>query len=108
MAVEGEVAIESILKERRVFKPDPAFARQANLPPAAYARLQKEAKANFQRYWARLAKEHVHWFTPWKKVLEWKAPFAKWFVGGKTNVAYNCLDRHVEGPNAWRRNKAAI
>jgi acetyl-CoA synthetase len=108
MAVEGEVAIESILKERRVFKPDPAFARQANLPPAAYARFQKEAKANFQRYWARLAKEHVHWFTPWKKVLEWKAPFAKWFVGGKTNVAYNCLDRHVEGPNAWRRNKAAI
>jgi acetyl-CoA synthetase len=108
MAVEAEVAIESILKERRVFKPDPAFVKQANLPPAAYARLRKEASANYQRYWARLAKEHVHWFSPWKKVLAWKPPFAKWFVGGKTNVAYNCIDRHLEGRSAWRRNKAAI
>jgi acetyl-CoA synthetase len=108
MAIEGEVAIESILKERRVFEPDRAFVRQANLSPAAYARFQKEAKANFQRYWARLAKEHLHWFAPWKKVLEWKPPFAKWFVGAKTNVAYNCIDRHLEGANAWRRNKAAI
>ena len=52
--------------------------------------------------------EHVTWFSPWKKTLEWKPPFAKWFIGGKTNVSYNCLDRHLEGPNAWRRNKAAI
>jgi acetyl-CoA synthetase len=108
MAVEGEVAIESILKERRVFEPAPAFVKQANVSPRAYARLQREAKANFQRYWARLAKEQVHWFTPWRKVLDWKPPFAKWFAGGKTNVAYNCLDRHVEGRDAWRRNKAAI
>ncbi len=55
-----------------------------------------------------MAKEHVDWFTPWKKVLDWKPPFAKWFVGAKTNVSYNCLDRHLEGENAWRRNKAAI
>ena len=41
-------------------------------------------------------------------MLEWKPPFAKWFVGAKTNISYNCLDRHLEGPNAWRRNKAAI
>ena len=104
-----EIAIESILKEKRQFKPDPAFARNANVPGVtAYNRLQKEARTNFQRYWGRLAKEQVSWFTPWKSVLKWKAPFAKWFVGGKTNVAYNCLDRHLEGPNAWRRNKAAI
>jgi acetyl-CoA synthetase len=44
-----------------------------------------------------MAKEHVSWFSPWKKVLEWKPPFAKWFVGGKLNVSYNCLDRHLEG-----------
>ncbi len=104
-----EIAIESVLKEKRLFEPDPAFARQANVPgQAAYRRLRKEAETNYQRYWARLAKEHVDWFTPWKKVLDWKPPFAKWFVGAKTNVSYNCLDRHLEGPNAWRRNKAAI
>ncbi len=108
MPVEAEVAIESILKERRVFKPDPAFAKQAHWNAATYARLRKEAAANPERFWARMAKEHVHWWKPWSKVLSWKAPFAKWFIGGKTNVAYNCLDRHLEGPNAWRRNKAAI
>jgi acetyl-CoA synthetase len=102
-------AIESVLKEKRVFKTDPAFARKANVPGVtAYRRLQKEAERNYERYWARLAKEHVTWFKPWKKVLSWKAPFAKWFIGGKTNVSYNCLDRHLEGENAWRRNKAAI
>jgi acetyl-CoA synthetase len=107
--VADEIAIESILKEKRRFKPDPAFARKANVPGVtAYNRLRKEADRNFERYWARLAKEHVDWFTPWRKVLDWKPPFARWFIGGKTNISYNCLDRHLEGPNAWRRNKAAI
>ncbi len=101
--------IESILKEKRVFKPDPAFARSANVPgAAAYERLHKEAERDYLRFWARLAKEQVSWFSPWKKVLDWKPPFAKWFVGAKTNVSYNCIDRHLEGENAWRRNKAAI
>ncbi len=108
MAVEAEVAIESILKERRVFKPDPGFAKRALWNAATYARMHKEANRSPERFWARMAKEHVHWFAPWKKVLEWKPPFAKWFIGGKTNVAYNCIDRHLSGPNAWRRNKAAI
>ena len=107
--METQIAIESVLKEKRVFKPDPAFARQANVRgSAAYNKLHREAERNFQRYWARLAKEHVHWFSPWKKVLSWKAPFAKWFIGAKTNVSYNCIDRHLEGENAWRRNKAAL
>ena len=102
-------AIESVLREKRLFETDQAFARRANVPgQAAYRRLRKEAETDYQRYWARLAKEHVDWFTPWKKVLDWKPPFAKWFVGAKTNISYNCLDRHLEGPNAWRRNKAAI
>ena len=104
-----QIAIESVLREKRLFETDQAFARRANVPgQAAYRRLRKEAETDYQRYWARLAKEHVDWFTPWKKVLEWKPPFAKWFVGAKTNISYNCLDRHLEGPNAWRRNKAAI
>ena len=104
-----EIAIESMLKEKRSFKPDPAFSRRANIASkAAYERLQKEAQKSPERFWARMAKEHVSWFTPWKKVLNWKPPYAKWFIGGKLNVSYNCLDRHLEGENAWRRNKAAI
>ncbi len=104
-----EAAIETILKENRLFEPAADWARRANVPSrAAYRRLVKEAEASPEKFWARLAKEHVHWFSPWKKALEWKTPFAKWFVGAKTNVSYNCLDRHLEGPNAWRKNKAAI
>ncbi|MEE8556718.1 MAG: acetate--CoA ligase [Myxococcota bacterium] len=102
------MAIESLLKEKRVLKPSPEFVRQANLRPTEYRRWLKEAEKSPERFWARMAREHVDWFTPWKKVLEWRLPFSKWFVGGKTNVSYNCLDRHLEGKNAWRRNKAAI
>ncbi len=104
-----EIAIESFLKEKRKFKPDGRFAKAANVPgSAAYERLHREAKKDYKKYWARLAKEHVHWFKPWKKVLDWKPPFARWYVGGQTNVASNCIDRHLEGEHAWRRNKAAI
>src|SRR2546427_580819 len=57
-----------------------------------------------ERYWSDRAKELV-WIKKWSRVLQWKAPFAKWFVGGRINVSQNCLDRHVDSP---RRNKAAI
>ena len=104
-----DIEIESTLKETRTFKPDAAWARRANVPgPTAYKRMAQEAAKNPPRFWARMAKEHVSWFSPWKKVLDWKPPYAKWFVGAKTNVSYNCIDRHLEGENAWRRNKAAI
>ncbi len=100
--------IESLLKETRVFKPSPEFSRQANWNRKTVAEYRKLGEKNPQRFWARMAKEHVSWFSPWKKVLDWKPPYAKWFVGGKLNVSYNCIDRHLEGPYAWRRNKAAI
>jgi len=99
--------IESLLREKRVFKPKPEFVKQANWSPkqvAAYRKLGQKP----EKFWAQMAKEHVAWFSPWKKVLDWKPPYAKWFVGAKTNVSYNCLDRHLEGKDAWRRNKAAI
>jgi acetyl-CoA synthetase len=99
--------IESLLKEKRVFQPSKEFAKQANWSKKQIAEYRKLG-ASPQRFWAKMAKEHVSWFSPWKKVLDWKPPFAKWFVGGKLNVSYNCLDRHVEGDGAWRRNKAAI
>ena len=100
--------IESLLKEKRVFAPDEAFAKQANWNAKTVREYRKLADKDPQRFWAKMAKEHVDWFQPWKKVLDWKPPSAKWFIGGKLNVSYNCLDRHLEGGNAWRRNKAAI
>ncbi len=100
--------IESLLKEKRRFAPRPEFAKQANWNKRTVAAYRKLGAKSPEQLWAKLAREHVHWFTPWKKTLDWKPPFVKWFVGGKTNVSYNCLDRHLEGKNAWRRNKAAI
>ena len=100
--------IESLLKEKRVFEPSKEFAKQANWNAKTIREYRKLADKDPKRFWAKMAKEHVTWFKPWTRVLDWKPPFAKWFVGGKLNVSYNCLDRHLEGENAWRRNKAAI
>ncbi len=100
--------IESLLEEKRVFKPSPEFAKQANWNRSKVAEYRALGNLSPERFWAKMAKQHVDWFTPWTKTLAWKQPFAQWFVGGKLNVSYNCLDRHLEGENAWRRNKAAI
>jgi len=100
--------IESLLKEKRVFKPSLEFTRQANWNKKTVAEYRKLGARSPERFWAKMAKEHVSWFGPWKQVLQWKPPFARWFVGGKLNVSYNCLDRHLSGKNAWRKTKAAI
>ncbi|HKK51669.1 MAG TPA: AMP-binding protein, partial [Myxococcota bacterium] len=100
--------IESLLKEKRTFKPSPEFTRQANWNKKTTSEHRKLGEKSPTRFWEKMAKENVDWFSPWKKALDWKPPFAKWFVGARTNVSYNCLDRHLEGENAWRRNKAAI
>src|SRR5436189_1920172 len=97
--------IESHLVEKRVFKPSREFAKAARIKSLdQYRRMYRESIRQPAKFWAREAKELV-WGAPWKKVLEWKPPFAKWFVGGKLNACENCLDRHLSGP---RRNKAAI
>src|SRR5215510_7320683 len=97
--------IESHLVEKRVFKPSRDFAKSARIKSLAqYQRMYRESIRQPGKFWAREASELI-WRTKWKKVLEWKAPFAKWFVGGKLNISENCLDRHLTGP---RRNKAAI
>jgi acetyl-CoA synthetase len=100
--------IESLLEEKRRFKPSSEFAKNANWSKKTLREYRALGAKNPERFWAKMARENVTWFKPWKKVLSWKPPFAKWFVGGKLNVSYNCLDRHLEGKNAWRRNKAAI
>ncbi|MEY3284915.1 MAG: hypothetical protein RIR86_2928, partial [Acidobacteriota bacterium] len=97
--------IKSVLNETRIFPPPPEFQAQAQIRSMdEYHRLCAEAEADPEGWWGRQA-ERLHWFRKWDKVLEWDLPFAKWFVGGTTNVAYNCLDRHL---TTWRRNKAAI
>jgi len=100
--------IESLLKEKRTFKPSLEFKKNAVWKPRSVEDFRKLGAKNPERFWAKMAKENVSWFSPWKTVLQWKPPAAKWFVGGKLNVSYNCLDRHLVGENAWRRNKAAI
>jgi acetyl-CoA synthetase len=100
--------LKTLLREKRVFEPPAEFARNANWTRGRLKTLRALGARNPQRFWAMMARENVTWFRPWKRVLDWKPPFAKWFVGGKLNVSYNCLDRHLEGEHAWRRNKAAI
>jgi acetyl-CoA synthetase len=85
--------IENLLEELRTFEPPEEFRRQAVVPSDE---IYAEAEKDFEGFWAEQASDHVTWFRKWDTVLEWNAPFAKWFVGGKLNIAYNCLDRHVE------------
>ncbi len=88
------------------YKPPKHFAKNASVADmAAYKKLYGQAKRNPERFWEKLAKQELHWFKKWTKVCEWKSPFVKWFVGAKTNMSYNCLDRHLTTP---RKNKAAI
>jgi acetyl-CoA synthetase len=86
--------IEALYAESRSssFPPSPEFAARAN----AHADLYDEAERDFEAFWARLARERIDWTTPFETTLEWDLPFAKWFTGGTLNVAYNCVDRHVE------------
>jgi acetyl-CoA synthetase len=101
----AQTDITSLQKAGRTFKPSAAFVKQAHVKSLAeYRKLYAESIKSPQKFWARMAKE-LHWFKPWKKLLEWNEPFAKWFIGGQINLSYNCLDRHLDGP---RRNKAAI
>ena len=101
----AQVDIESVLKEDRVFEPRQEFSAQAHIKNLqAYETLYKQAQDDPEGFWDSMAKE-LDWFKPWDKVLEWNSPFAKWFVGGRTNIAYNCLDRHL---TTARKNKAAI
>ena len=98
-------SIESHLVENRVFKPSREFSKAARIGSLAeYRRLYDASIKHPDKFWAAQAGE-LAWRQKWTKALDWKPPFAKWFVGGKLNASENCLDRHLTGP---RRNKAAI
>jgi acetyl-CoA synthetase len=97
--------LSSTLHEHRVFPPPAEFAAKAHVKSLdEYETLYRRSIEDPQRFWAQVASE-LHWFTPWTSVLEWNPPLARWFVGGKLNLCYNCVDRHALGD---RKDKAAI
>src|SRR5437762_2889291 len=97
--------IDSILQEQRKFEPSEEFRRTAHIKSAEeYDRIYRESVEQPEKIWAHIASE-LHWFKEWDKVLEWKNPWAKWFVGGQINLSYNCLDRHMQ---TFRKDKTAI
>jgi acetyl-CoA synthetase len=93
--------LDALLQENRLFPPSEEFRKQANAnDPEIYERARRDP----EKFWATEAQK-LDWFAPWHTVCEWKPPWAKWFLGAKTNIAYNCVDRHAASA---RRNKAAI
>ncbi len=93
---EASTGIESSLNERRIFPPPPEFARQARIGSREeYEQLYSQSIDKPEEFWGEIASE-LHWFRKWDKVLDWKPPYAKWFVGGKLNVSHNCLDFQIE------------
>jgi acetyl-CoA synthetase len=94
------------MSESPVYPPKPEFVSNANVQGIeAYRDLYSRAEQRPEQFWGELAEKEIFWFEKWSHVFEWRPPFAKWFVGGKTNVCYNCVDRHLSTP---RKNKAAI
>jgi acetyl-CoA synthetase len=81
--------IETILLEERRYPPPPEFAAQANARPEIYER-------DFEEFWETEGREQVSWFEDFTELCEWELPYAKWYLGGKLNVTYNCVDRHVD------------
>lgn len=89
--------INSILDEKRTFRPTAEFVSQANIKSRAKLdKMRQEAKDNPEQFWGTLARNELHWFKKFDQVLEWNPPYAKWFQGGQTNLSYNCLDRHLD------------
>ncbi|HEY7197707.1 MAG TPA: acetate--CoA ligase [Gaiellaceae bacterium] len=91
-------AIETLFLEERRYEPPSEFAKQANAKADIYER-------DFEEFWETEGRERVSWFEPFSKLYEWDPPYAKWYLGGKLNVCFNCVDRHVE---EGRGDKAAF
>ena len=105
-AKETSIGITSVSQEKRVFPPPKQFSKQARIKSLAhYRKLYGESIRSPEKFWGKQAKNELVWTKTWKKVLQWKEPFAKWFAGGQLNVSANCLDRHLGTPVA---NKAAL
>jgi acetyl-CoA synthetase len=102
----SQATIESVLQEKRLFNPPSQFSQGSHIKSMEeYQRLYDQAKADPEAFWGQLAEQELHWFQKWDKVLDWQPPFAQWFVGGKLNISYNCLDRHL---TPERQDKLAL
>ena len=97
MSSETSNAIESVLKEERVFPPSKGISDKSTIKSMEeYRKLYEAAKQKPETFWGEAARKELYWFKPFKEVLDWSnPPFAKWFKGGTTNLSFNCLDRHV-------------
>src|SRR6056297_135539 len=99
----ANASIDHVLIEDRLFPPPADFTRRAVIKTQEeYERLYAAAKDNPEEFWRTEAEQHLHWFEPFDEVCRWEAPHAQWFVGGKTNASYNCLDAHIEAGNGDR------
>ena len=94
------------MADRQTYPPAPDFVKHAHVQGLdAYSQLYECAAQDPEAFWSGLAEKELRWFEKWSRTLDWNPPFAKWFVGGKINASYNCLDRHL---STARKNKAAI
>jgi acetyl-CoA synthetase len=100
-AAQAAAGIDVLLDEKRAFAVPASFRKRANI---AEAGIYRKAARGPEAFWAARARE-LTWFRPFRRTLDWKPPRARWFVGGRTNLSYNCLDRHLDTP---LRNKAAL
>lgn len=89
--------LDTVMHEDRLFPPSAEFSAKSLIgSPAAYDELWNRAKQDPEAFWKELAEQELHWFEPFTETLRWNQPYAEWFVGGKTNASFNCLDRHIE------------
>ncbi|HWB97641.1 MAG TPA: acetyl-coenzyme A synthetase N-terminal domain-containing protein, partial [Bryobacteraceae bacterium] len=94
------------MADQNVYPPSPEFVKHAQVQGIdGYRELYQQAEEHPEEFWGALAERELSWFRKWSHVFEWNPPFAKWFVGGKINVAHNCVDRHL---TTHRKNKVAI
>ncbi|MDI6715427.1 MAG: acetate--CoA ligase [Actinomycetota bacterium] len=103
-----QAGLDTLMEELRTFPPSPKFSKDAHIKSLAeYEKLYKQSIENPDGFWAGMAEKELDWYRKWDKVLEWdfEKPDIKWFLGGKLNASYNCLDRHL---NNWHKNKAAL
>ena len=100
MAQQPGGQLDTVMQETRLFAPPKQFAQRTKIGSlAAYETMWREAASDIEAFWGKLAGE-LHWFRPFEKVLEWNEPDARWFVGGQTNICYNCLDAHFDAARA--------
>ena len=97
MSTEQQGQVKTVLLENRLFPPNAQFVAQAQISSVdQYQALYRDSIENNEEFWEKEGRQHLSWMTPFHKVLNWQEPFAEWFVGGKTNASYNCLDAHLE------------